>query len=152
MRIFPIASAILLAGLTSAHATTSFSCDGEDASAKFQISGAYGTSIGSGLANFGGDLHILLADAPKDIRKIKLTRKLVVQQWYIGRDMKFLLRFEKQKPYRDVVLIVDTRRAEDDETAPYEGTYTLSIEMPPVPPATDTKRIEASGKASCGAG
>lgn len=151
MRALLIVSALLAASLTAAHATVGFACNGDDASAKIQINGAYGTSIGSGLANFGGQLEILLPEAPKDIRKITFTRKHVVQQWFTGRDMKFLLRFEKQKPYRDVVLIIETRRGEEEES-PYEGTYALTIEMPPDPPAIETRRIEANGKASCGTG
>lgn len=146
-----IALALLLAGLAPSHATISFSCEGDDASATFQIDGAYGTSIGSSLANFGGELTIKHANAPKDLGKLKFTRKNVVQQWFVGRDIRWLLRFEKQKPYRDVVLIIDTRRNEDEDSS-YEGTYTLSIEMPPVKPATETQRIEATGKATCGAG
>lgn len=143
--------ALFLASLSQAHATIAFSCEGDDASAEFQINGAYGTSIGSSLANFGGAITIKHAGVPKDVSKLKFTQKNVVQQWFVGRDMRWLLRFEKQKPYRDVVLIIETRRGEDED-ASYEGTYTLSIEMPPVKPATDTQRIEVSGKATCGAG
>ena len=149
MRIAAVALA-LLAGLTSAHASIGFSCNAEDKSVTLAASGAYGTSIGSGLNNFGADLAIKLAGAPDDVRKLTLDQSHIAQAWFLYRDLKLMTRWEAPEgiPFREIILTIETRRGKD-EGAPYRGRYTLSIAASPSINGSDGFRLETGGPVSC---
>jgi hypothetical protein len=147
----------VLAGLLGcplpARATVGFFCGGEDDAVKFGINGAYGTSLGAGLAAFGADIEIGLPSVPGELRKLQLDRSQVRQDWFVGRDIKFLMRFEPvdSAPYREVILIVQAQRGEEEESA-YLGRYSLRIRwMPPVAGA-EPKELKSDGEVTCGTG
>jgi hypothetical protein len=150
MRITVVALAALLAGLTPAHASVGFSCQAADKSVTADASGAYGTSIGSGMANFGADIQIKLAGAPDDIRKLTLDQSHVAQAWFHYRDLKLMARWQSPDgaPFREIILMIETRRGKD-EGAPYRGRYTLTIAASPSAEGGETKRLEAGGVVSC---
>jgi hypothetical protein len=150
MRVTVFALTALLVGLTLAHASVGFSCRAEDKSATFAVSGAYGTSLGSGLINFGADVQIKLAGAPDDIRKLKLDPSHVAQAWFHYRDLKLMTRWQSPDgaPFREIILMIETHRAKAEE-APYRGRYTLTVAASPSAAGGETKRIEASGLVSC---
>jgi hypothetical protein len=149
--------AVLLAVLpfcpAPARATVGFACNSEDDAVKFVVNGAYGTSLGSGLAAFGADIKVLLPSAPKELRDLHLDRSHVRQDWFVGRDIKILMRWEPidDAPYREVILIIEARRGKAEESA-YLGRYSLRLQWMPPGPGVETKKLEASGKVACGTG
>ncbi len=136
-----------------ARATVGFSCGGTDDAVKFVANGAYGTSLGSGLAAFGADIDILLPSAPHELRVLHLDRSHVRQDWFVGRDIKILMRWEPvdDAPYREVILIIEARRDEQEESA-YLGRYSLRVQWMPPDPGAEAKKLEADGEVSCGTG
>ena len=56
--------------VSSAHASVGFSCGAKDSNVRLAIEAAYGTSLGGGAANFGGDSDILVKDVPERVRRI----------------------------------------------------------------------------------
>ena len=150
MRIAFIVVTALLTNLTPALASIGFSCRTEDKSVMFTVEGAYGTSLGSGLINFGADLQIKLAAAPDDIRKLKLDPSHVSQSWFRYRDLKLMARWQSGDgtPFREVLLMIETHRGKAEE-APYRGRYTLIVAASSSASGGDTKRLEASGAVAC---
>ncbi len=136
-----------------ARATVGFSCGGTDDAVKFVVNGAYGTGLGSGLAAFGADIDILLPTAPHELRALHLDRSHVRQDWFVGRDIKILMRWEPidNARYREVILIIVARRGEQEESA-YLGRYSLRIQWMPPDPGAEAKKLEADGEVSCGTG
>jgi hypothetical protein len=153
MRIALVTSAMLLAAWLPAHATIGFSCDAEDAAAKFSVGGAYGTSLGSGLANFGADIEIRRNTVPPELRKLRLDRRDVSQHWFNGRELKLIARWERTEgePFGEIVLTIQTRRGKAEES-PYRGRYDLQINLPPVPPSSEQQRLIVRGAVTCGTG
>jgi hypothetical protein len=151
MRIFIIAVASLSFTFSSASATVGFSCNAADKSIKLGIDGAYGTGLGSTLANFRGDAGILLPGIPDDVRKLQFDSSHVRQNWFVGRTLNIMMVWQLDEPYREVTLFIETRRGRKEES-PYLGRYTLSINVAPVEPATEGKRYETTGTVSCGIG
>jgi len=139
--------------LAPAHATVGFSCDGTDDAVKFVVNGAYGTSLGSGLAAFGADIDILLLSAPHELRALHLDRSHVRQDWFVGRDIKILMRWAPvdDAPYREVILVIEAGRGEQEESA-YLGRYSLRIQWMPPDPGAEAKQLEANGEVSCRTG
>ena len=152
-RFLGVVLAVLLCNSTPARATVGFSCGGADDTVKFVVDGAYGTSLGSGLAAFGADINILLPSAPDELRNLHLDRSHVRQDWFVGRDIKILMRWEPADtaPYREVILIVEAQRGEEEESA-YLGRYSLRVQWMPADPGAESKRIEVDGEVSCGTG
>jgi hypothetical protein len=145
----------LTAALPQARASVGFSCDAKDKAAVLAISGAYGTSIGSGMANFGADIAILQPAAPIEVRKLVLDRSHVSQHWFNGDDLKLMARWEPpdtKAPYREVILIVEAHRRAKAEESPYHGRYTLLITAAGADPALQAARLEVRGAIVCGIG
>jgi hypothetical protein len=153
MRIGLIAAAALFAMLTPAHATIGFSCDGDDKAARLSISGAYGTSLGSGLVNFGADIAVRMAAAPPELRKLHFGPADVSQQWFNGRELKIMTHWQRpdNEPFGEVILIIDTRTSNAEER-PYRGRYTLQINLAPIAPSAEQRRLKTSGAMTCGTG
>jgi hypothetical protein len=145
--------AILIWNPVPANATVSFACDAEDATVKFVVDGAYGTDLGSGLAAFGADITILMPSPPQELRELHLDHSHVRQQWLVGRDIKILLRWAPvdQGPYREVILIIEAQRGEDEESA-YLGRYSLRIRWRQPDPGAEPTERTASGAVSCASG
>jgi hypothetical protein len=148
-----IVLAALFCGPLPARATVGFSCGGEDDAVKFVVNGAYGTALGSGLAAFGADINVLLPSVPGEFRALHLDRRHVRQDWFVDRDLKILMRWEPagNAPYREVVLIVEAQRGEEEESA-YLGRYSLRIRWMPPDPGAESKKVETDGVVSCGTG
>jgi hypothetical protein len=159
MRFTPIVSAVflvsiaLLAGLAPARATVGFACGADDKAARLSVSGAYGTGLGTGLANFGADIELRLKDAPAEIRKLHLDSSHVSQHWFNGRDLKIMTYWQRpdNEPFAEIILIIDTRRGSAEES-PYRGRYTLQINLPPVAPSLEQRSLKTSGAITCGTG
>ena len=152
-RFLVVVLALLLCNPPQARATVGFSCGAEDDAVKFVVDGAYGASLGSGLAAFGADVKILLPPAPNELRELHLDRSHVRQDWFVGRDIKILMRWEPvdNAPYREVILIIEAQRGEDEESS-YLGRYSLRIRWMPRDPGAESKMLEADGNVSCGTG
>ena len=153
MRFALVTSAVLLAGLLPAHATIGFSCDAQDAGAKFSVGGAYGTSLGSGLANFAADIEIRREAVPAGLRKLRLDRSDVSQHWFNGRELKLAARWQPPEgdPFGEIILTIQTRRGRAEES-PYRGRYELQLNLPPVPPSSEQQRLIVRGTVTCGTG
>ncbi|MEH2471276.1 hypothetical protein V1281_007536 [Nitrobacteraceae bacterium AZCC 2161] len=154
MRRIVIALAALLVPVAQARASSSLACDAEDKAATINIAGAHGRSLGSGLSGFRAEIDFKLTSVPADIRKLELDSSHVSQQWFNGRDFKLATRWEPadgKAPYREVVLIVETRRGKAEESL-YRGRYTLQIVVGSGDPAVAAKRQGVSGTISCSVG
>ncbi|MDB5565292.1 MAG: hypothetical protein JWP84_1858 [Tardiphaga sp.] len=154
MRRIVIAFTILLASLAQAHASSSLACDAEDKAATVNIAGAHGRGVGSGLSGFRAEVRLKLGSVPIDIRKLELDSSHVRQQWFNGRDFKLATHWDSandKAPYREVVLIVETRRGKAEESL-YRGRYTLLIVVGSGDPAVAATRQEVSGAISCSVG
>lgn len=145
--------AVLLGCPVPGRATVGFSCSGGDDAAEFVVNGAYGSSLGAGLAAFGAEIKILLPSVPIELRDLRLDRSHVRQDWFVGRDIKLLMRWEPidDAPYREAILIIEARRGKAEESA-YRGRYSLRLQWRPPDPGAETKKLETSGKVSCGTG
>jgi len=151
MRLFVLVLFVLPLLFAPARATTGFACNAADRSIKAEISGAYGTSLGSGLANFGANIDILLANLPAPLRKFTLDSSHVRQHWFVGRTLNMMTVWSTEDSASEVTLMIETRRGPNEEDA-YVGRYTLSIETAPIAPATEASRRETTGKITCGIG
>ena len=153
MRLIPLVIIALFAHRTQAQATIGFGCHAEDKAAKLEISGAYGTSIGSGQANFGVEIAIKDARVPDMLRNLTLDRSHVSQNWFNDRDLRIMTYWQPQDTalYREVVMIVATRRGKAEES-PYRGQYRLLISFMPTDTAQEATRLELYGRIECGTG
>jgi hypothetical protein len=154
MRRIVIALAALLTSFAQAHSSSSLACEAEDKAATVNIAGAHGRGLCSGLSGFRAEIGLKLASVPADIRKLELDSSHVSQQWFNGRDFKLATRWEPatdKAPYREVVLIVETRRGKAEESL-YRGRYTLQIVVGSGDPAVAATRQEVSGAISCSVG
>jgi hypothetical protein len=151
MRIAVIIAAALLAASTPARATIGFAYNAQDRAATIAVSGAYGTSLGSAMANFGADIEIRLKAVPAELTKLHLDRSHVSQHWFNGRDLKIFTRWDRPEgePFGEVLLIVETRRGKPEES-PYRGRYMLQVNLAPVKPGGEMRIVKASGTVSCG--
>jgi hypothetical protein len=142
------AFAVLLCG-TQAHATAGVWCVADDTAVKFSLQAAYGRSIGSSVANFGGELEIRLKGVPETARKITLESRNLSQNWYHDRDIRLMAQWLKDGdgPSPEVVLIVETRRAKAEGSS-YRGRYMLKIYAPD---SADGRPREAHGRVTCSA-
>src|SRR5215470_12823978 len=150
MRIVVPVLPALIVGLTQAHASIGYSCTTEDANVKFTVAGAYGTSLGGGAANFGGEIEINLAGVPDGLRKIRLDLSHLGQDWFYDRDLKLLARWQRPmtEPFGEVIVIVDTRRGETEESQ-YLGNYELVIEAAPADGITEGTSLHVRGTVTC---
>jgi hypothetical protein len=153
MRIVVIAVAALLASLAPARATLGFACNAGDKAVTFSMGGAYGMSLGSGMANLAADIEIRLTAAPAELRKLHLDRRHVTQQWFNGRDLRIITRWERPdgESFGEVLLIIETRRGKAEES-PYRGRYALRIHLAPLAPGGEMRSLTAGGTVSCGTG
>lgn len=152
MHIVLFVLAALLATLVPAHATVGFACYAEDKAAVIAVNGAYGTSLGGGMASFGGDIEIRLKAVPTELRKRHLDRSHVSQHWFVGRDLKILTRWDaaEGEPFGEVVLIVETHRGKAEESS-YRGRYALRVHLAPKTPGGEMRILKAGGTVVCGA-
>jgi hypothetical protein len=150
MRIAVLVLTALLASLAQARASVGFSCHADDKSVKLVASGAYGTSLGAGIANFGADIEFQLAAVPADIRKLTLEYSHVSQSWFHYRDLKVMARWQPpgNGPNREFLLMIETHRGKP-EGAPYRGRYTLIIYAASSDPGSKGKTLEVGGAVSC---
>src|SRR6266446_2323383 len=98
----------------SAHASVGYSYGAKDSNVRLAIAAAYGTSLGGGAANFGGDIEIFDKSVPERLRRISLDLDHLGQNWFRGRDVKLVARWQsaEEEPYMEVTLVVETRRGE----------------------------------------
>jgi hypothetical protein len=152
MRAALLVTALILPALFagSAQASIGYSCSAKDATVRLSIAGAYGTSLGSGVANFGGDIEILGATVPDRLRRVWFDLDHLGQNWFYHRDIKLVAvwRSSEEDPFAEVILVVETRRG-DAEESPYTGTYRLLVDAAPVEDQVEEFRFEASGTAIC---
>ncbi|HLQ94431.1 MAG TPA: hypothetical protein VK148_30795 [Xanthobacteraceae bacterium] len=155
MRALLACAALILSTIIagSAHASVGFSCGAKDSNVRLAIEAAYGTSLGGGAANFGGDIEIVAKDVPERLRRISLDLDHLGQNWFRGRDIKLVARWQsaEEEPYMEVTLVVETRRGEAEES-PYVGTYELWVDAAPSEDRAEWLRFEASGEAACTVG
>ena len=66
-----------------------------------------------------------MATTPQTLTGLEWAHPLV-QDWFVGRDIKILMRWEPvdDAPYREVILIIEARRGKAEESA-YLGRYSL---------------------------
>jgi hypothetical protein len=152
MRIACIILAVLLIVVTPARATVGFACYAKDKAATIAVNGAYGTSLGGGMASFGGDIEIRLKAVPAEMKKLHLDRSHVSQHWFVGRDLRILTRWDRPEgePFGEVLLIVETRRGKAEESS-YRGRYTLQVHLAPKAPGGEMQIVKAGGTVICGA-
>jgi hypothetical protein len=127
----------------------------KDKAAVLTVSGACGTRLGSGPASFGADIVILLPAARIELRRLVLDRSHIRQHWFNDRDLKLMARWEQpdaKAPFREVVLIIETRRRARAEERPYRGRYTVLITAAGAIPAFQSTRLEVKGTIVCGIG
>ena len=154
MRAVHACAALILSTIAgSAHASVGYSCGAKDSNVRLAIEAAYGTSLGGGAANFGGDIEIVAKDVPERLRRISLDLDHLGQNWFRGRDIKLVARWQsaEEEPYMEVTLVVETRRGEAEES-PYVGTYELWVDAAPSEDRAEWLRFEASGEAACTVG
>ncbi|MDB5602835.1 MAG: hypothetical protein JWN71_4879 [Xanthobacteraceae bacterium] len=138
---------VLLAGLTSAHATGGVSCQAQDGSLKFEAGGALGRSVGGSLMNFTGELKVSLKAVPDDFRELKLLDADVSQRWIDDKEVRLHLHRERtQGRFGYVDLVILTKRVDERR---YAGRYVLSISNIESDAATEAKAVKARGKVTC---
>jgi hypothetical protein len=140
----------LVAGLADAQASVGFTCRAEDEVVKLVLSGAYGTSLGSGMGNFGADIEVRHSDAPAIARRLHLAYEHVGQHWLRHRDLKLMARWQSPAGAAnvEVLLIIETQRSEE-EGAPYVGRYELIIYGAPINGGPDWMPLELRGPIAC---
>jgi hypothetical protein len=150
MRLAIFAMIAIAAGLSPAQASIGFTCRAEDDAAKLVLSGAYGTGLGSGMANFGADIEIRHPDASAIIRRLQLAYEHVSERWFRYRDLKLMARWLSPSggPNVEVLLIMETRRAEEEGSS-YLGRYELIIYGARPNANSDRASVELSGLISC---
>ena len=90
-------AAAIAATTATGHASSGLSCKVDDKSITFEVGAAFGRSIGSGMINFGGNLKVLLPDAPRDLRTLKLDRRKAAQVWFYHKDIKLQIFHERPR-------------------------------------------------------
>ena len=155
MRALLACAALIVSAIVagSAHASVGYSCGAKDSNVRLAIEAAYGTSLGGGAANFGGDIEIFDKNVPERLRRVSLDLDHLGQNWFRGRDIKLVARWQsaEEEPYMEVTLVVETRRGEAEES-PYVGTYELWVDAAPSEDRAEWLRFEASGEAACTVG
>jgi hypothetical protein len=118
-------AALLLA--TPAYATASLSCSADDKSLRFSAEGIVSHGVGETVAQFAGELEVRLKEAPPGMRKLPLALEHLTQRWLHGREVKLRLFREREgEGQGSVELVVETRRAANDETE-FSGSYVLTV-------------------------
>jgi hypothetical protein len=155
MRAALLVTALILSAFIAspADASVGYTCNAKDANARLAIGAAYGTSIGSGIANFGGEIENFDKTVPERVRRVSLDLDHISQGWFRGRDIKFAARWQSpdDEPFAEVVLIVETRRGEAEED-PYVGNYQLTVYAAPPESGGEWTTFEASGDVTCTVG
>jgi len=143
-------AALLLA--TPAYATASLSCSADDRSLRFSAEGIVSHGVGETVAQFAGELEVRLKDAPPGLRKLPLALEHLTQRWLHGREVKLRLFREREgEGQGSVELVVETRRAANDETA-FSGSYALLVSGEDTAPGAPARTLKARGRASCSLG
>jgi hypothetical protein len=140
----------IVAGAAQAHASAGVSCSIDDKSVVLEVGAAFGRSAGSGMINFGGNLKILMPEAPRDLRALKLERRKLSQIWVHYKDIKMQLYHER--PQRGLTgsinLVLEARQDSENEDS-YKGTYLLTIRYAEKKDDAEDKEIEAKGNVVC---
>ena len=143
-------AALLLA--TPAYATASLSCSADDKSLRFSAEGIVSHGVGETVAQFAGELEVRLKEAPPGLRKLPLALEHLTQRWLHGREVKLRLFREREgEGQGSVELVVETRRAANDETE-FSGSYVLTVSSEDAAPGTPARTLKARGRASCSLG
>ena len=137
----------------SAHASVGYSCGAKDSNVRLAIAAAYPTRLGGEPANFGGDIEIFDKTVPERLRRVWFDLDHLGQGWFRGREIKFVARWQApdEEPFAQVVLIVEVRRGEAEES-PYVGTYELWVEAAPSIDEAEAHKFETSGGVTCTVG
>ncbi|MFL4974575.1 MAG: hypothetical protein ACJ8DT_12930 [Microvirga sp.] len=141
-------AALLLA--TPAYATASLSCSADDKSLRFSAEAIVSHGVGETVAQFAGELEVRLREAPPGLRKLPLALEHLTQRWLHGREVKLRL-FREREGDGSVELVVETRRAANDETA-FSGSYVLTVSSEDAAPGAPARTLKARGRASCSLG
>ncbi len=143
-------AALLLA--TPAYATASLSCSADDRSLRFSAEGIVSHGVGETVAQFTGELEVRLREAPPGLRKLPLALEHLTQRWLHGREVKLRLFRERDgEGQGSVELVVETRRAANDETA-FSGSCVLTVSGEDAAPGAPARTLKARGRVSCSLG
>ncbi|MFL5233011.1 MAG: hypothetical protein ACJ8DM_08815 [Microvirga sp.] len=143
-------AALLLA--TPAYATASLSCSADDRSLRFSAEGIVSHGVGETVAQFAGELEVRLREAPPGLRKLPLALEHLTQRWLHGREVKLRLFRERDgEGQGSVELVVETRRAANDETA-FSGSCVLTVSGEDAAPGAPARTLKARGRVSCSLG
>ena len=141
-------AALLVA--TPAYATASLSCSADDKSLRFSAEAIVSHGVGETVAQFAGELEVRLKEAPPGLRKLPLALEHLTQRWLHGREVKLRL-FREREGDGSVELVVETRRAANDETE-FSGRYVLTVSSEDAAPGAPARTLKARGRASCSLG
>src|SRR3954447_392622 len=125
-----------------ASATASLSCSADDRSLRFSAEGIVSHGVSETVAQFGGELEVRLKDAPPGLRKLPLALEHLTQRWLHGREVKLRLFRERDgEGQGSVELVVETRRAANDETA-FSGSCVLTVSGEDAAPGAPARTLK----------
>ena len=146
MRSIACMAAIMF--VTPALASGGFSCEADDASAKFTIEAGLSRGAGNGLFNFRGELELTGKDVAEDFRKSVFDQGNLMQHWIDGKDLRLELYRERSgdKPFAELTLLIEAVLVEEGS---YAGPYSLRLMDMTGDTSGEGRTVTIEGKASC---
>ena len=145
MRAITIAMLMLA---TPALASGGFSCEADDAAAKFTIEAGLSRGAGNGLFNFRGELELRDKDVAEDFRKSVFEPANLMQHWIDGKDLRLEVYRERSgdKPFAELTLLIEAVLVEEGS---YAGPYSLRLMDMTGDTSSEGRTITIEGKATC---
>ena len=146
MRAITCIAMLMLA--TPALASGGFSCEADDAAAKFTIEAGLSRGAGNGLFNFRGELELRGKDVAEDFRKSVFEPANLMQHWIDGKDLRLELYRERSgdKPFAELTLLIEAVLVEEGS---YAGPYSLRLMDMTGDTSGEGRTITLDGKTTC---
>jgi hypothetical protein len=152
MRLVSLAAVFALLSCSPVFATGGFSCQIDDPVLALDVESGFSHGMGDALLNFRGTMDIRDAFAAKNLRKITLDPAHLPHHWLYDDALKLRIYSETgEGPFASVDLVLEAKRAEDDETA-YGGSYRLSLYHAEPPAGAQDQQLVRTGKVTCSLG
>jgi hypothetical protein len=136
-----LAAAALLASAGATHATSTLSCEIDDATVKLAMLGSVGTLRGAAMFNVQGSLTIKPAPGWPAVTT-PLAGEHLTQQWIDMPDLRLWLQVLGNDDAREIDLMMKTARVSEDYS---RGRYRLTVRH-------DDKVRTRSGRVTCSFG
>lgn len=138
-------------GIVTARASAGMSCEASDKAVKLTLEAGISRGVGDDFFSFKGELEILSPGAPRDFRKLELTKDNLTQRWLDNRNLKLRIYRERAgEPHGSVDVVIEAWPRKDDELD-YRGGYLLTIfDIPKA--GAEGKTTILKGRVTCSAG